>query len=147
MVWKYFQRLSHVRSFSSMEENTEDERELEKNPTSTLGSLLRSKANGTNSRYSHVSVYFCWHVLWLCISCFFFKIQWSLFKRQASVANWISLSYCVLFQWRFPSRFSCLLIALFCSMLICRSLQYFPFHRSCHFYSCEEDQQEWVQSV
>lgn len=147
MVWRYFQRLSYVRSFSSVEENTEDEREPETPPASKLGSLLRSKANWTNSRYSHVSVYFCQHAHWLCISCFFFKIQWSLFKQQASVANWISLSYCVLLQWRFPSRFSCLLIALFCSMLICRSLPYFPFHRSCQFYFYEEDQQERVQSV
>lgn len=106
-MWKNFQRLSHVRSFSSVEENIEDEREPEKNPTSKLGSLLRSKANWTNSRHWHVSVYFCQHVHWLCISCLFFQNS-SLFKRQASVANWISLSYCVLLQWRFPSRFSCL---------------------------------------
>lgn len=75
MVWRYFQRLSYVRSFSSVEENTEDEREPEKNPTSKLGSLLRSKANWTNSRYSHVSVYFCQHAHWLCISCFFSKFS------------------------------------------------------------------------
>lgn len=148
MVWKYFQRLSRVRSFSSMEENIQVEREWDKNQNIRyLGSLLTSKKNWKTSRYLLVSVYFCQHVHWLCISWFFFKIQWSLFKQQASVANWISLSFCVFLQWRFPSRFSCLVTALFCSTLICRWLQYFPFHRSCHFYFCEEDHQEWVQSV
>lgn len=37
MVWKYFQRLSHVRSLSSVEENIEDEMEPEKKPQTPVG--------------------------------------------------------------------------------------------------------------
>lgn len=37
MVWKHFQRLNHVRSLSSVEENIEDDMEPEKKPETPVG--------------------------------------------------------------------------------------------------------------
>lgn len=145
MVWKYFQRLSHISSFSSVEENTQEKRGRDKNQSiSYLGSLLRSMKIWKTSRYLLVSVYFCKHVNWLCISCFFSRFSEVCSSNKHQLLIELASPFVLYFNG--DSLQGSAAYSLHCSAQ-CRSLQYFPFHRSCHFYFCEEDHQEWVQSV
>lgn len=117
VVWKYLQRLGHIRSFSSELENTEDKRKPEeKPPVSCKVYCQLRQTQGVNM------CLFCQYTHWLCGFCFIlFLFLFYFFQKFREISSssqnhlLIELASLIVFYFNGGSLQGSATYALYCS--------------------------------